>query len=62
VINLFYKHESKPYFEDILRYMTSGESCVMVLVNADESEGDPIIKWKKMIGNMNPDDAKKANP
>jgi len=26
----------------------------MVLVNADGSEGDPIAKWKKMIGNMNP--------
>jgi len=35
--------------------MMSGESCVMVLVNAPETEGDPIIKWKKMIGNMNPE-------
>jgi nucleoside diphosphate kinase len=55
VINLFYKHENKPYFEDLLRYMMSGESCVMVLVNANETEGDPIVKWKKMIGNMNPE-------
>ena len=55
VINLFYKHENKPYFEDLLRYMMSGESCVMVLVNATETEGDPIVKWKKMIGNMNPE-------
>ncbi len=54
-MNLYYKHESKPYFEDILRYLMSGESCVMVLVNADGSEGDPIVKWKKMIGNMNPE-------
>jgi nucleoside diphosphate kinase len=36
-MNLYYKHESKPYFEDILRYLMSGESCVMVLVNADGS-------------------------
>ena len=34
----------------------------MILVNADGSEGDPIVKWKKMIGSMNPDQAKKANP
>lgn len=32
----------------------SGESCVMVLVNSEESEGDPIAKWKKLIGPMNP--------
>jgi nucleoside diphosphate kinase len=37
IINLFYKHESKPYFEDILKYMGSGECCVMVLVNAENS-------------------------
>jgi nucleoside diphosphate kinase len=55
VINLYYKHENKPYFEDILRYMLSGESCVMVLVNADGTDGDPILKWKKMIGLMNPE-------
>jgi nucleoside diphosphate kinase len=24
VMNLFYKHEQKPYFEDLLRYMMSG--------------------------------------
>ena len=62
IINLYYKHENKPYFEDIVRYMMSGESCVIVLVNADGSQGDPIVKWKKMIGHMNPDEAKKANP
>lgn len=41
--------------------MLSGECCVMVLVNAEGSEGDPIVKWKRMIGPMNPEDAKKAN-
>jgi nucleoside diphosphate kinase len=34
----------------------------MILVNAEGSEGDPIAKWKKMIGAMNPEEAKKANP
>ena len=42
--------------------MLSGECCVMVLVNASESPGDPIHKWKQMIGPMNPEDAKKAHP
>jgi hypothetical protein len=35
--------------------MMSGESCVIVLVNAEGSEGDPIFKWKKLIGHMNPE-------
>ena len=34
----------------------------MILVNAEGAEGDPIAKWKKIIGNMNPDEAKKASP
>jgi nucleoside diphosphate kinase len=62
ITNLFYRHEGKPYFEDILRYMQSGESTVMVLVNAPGAEGDPIAKWKKLIGPSNPDDAKKTAP
>ena len=35
--------------------MMSGECLVMILVNAEGSEGDPILKWKKMIGAMNPE-------
>ncbi len=42
--------------------MRSGECCVMVLVNADGTQGDPVIKWKEMIGPCNPDDAKKTKP
>jgi len=35
--------------------MLSGECCVMILVNANGSEGDPIKKWKDLIGNQNPE-------
>jgi nucleoside-diphosphate kinase len=34
----------------------------MVLVNADGTQGDPVLKWKDMIGPSNPDDAKKSKP
>ena len=34
--------------------MRSGEACVMVLVNANGTEGDPVLKWKEMIGPSNP--------
>ena len=42
--------------------MRSGESCVMVLVNAESTQGDPVLKWKEIIGPSNPEEAKKAKP
>ena len=62
-MNLFYRHEQKPYFEDLIAYMTSGESLVMVLCSPDDYEGtDPIADWKKMIGPADPEQAKKSDP
>lgn len=34
----------------------------MVLVNADGTQGDPVLKWKDIIGPSNPDEAKKTKP
>jgi len=34
----------------------------MILVNADGTEGDPIQKWKDIIGPSNPEEAKKTKP
>lgn len=34
----------------------------MVLVNALGKEGDPVLKWKDMIGPLVPDDARKTKP
>ncbi len=42
--------------------MLSGECCVMVLVNADGATGDPVLKWKEIIGPSNPDEDKKNKP
>lgn len=50
-MNLFYKHEKKPYFEELVRYLTSGECCVFLLCHETEN---PVEKWKKMIGPADP--------
>ena len=62
VLNLFYRHEDKPYFEELVTYMVSGECLVMVLCNSDGNDGDPIENWKKMIGPADPEQAKKSDP
>ena len=31
IINIFYAHQAKPYLEDIIDYMMSGESIVLLL-------------------------------
>lgn len=59
VMNVFYKHVEKPYFEDILEYLLSGQSSIFLLTHPAE---DPVRKWKKMIGNMEPEKAKKESP
>lgn len=47
VFNLFYRHEKKPYFEELVEYMLSGECCVMILCAAETAEKtDPIVIWK----------------
>lgn len=62
VLNLFYRHEGKPYFEELVAYMLSGESCVMLLCGAENVEIDPIKAWKDMIGPADPEVAKKSAP
>ncbi|CAD8175836.1 unnamed protein product [Paramecium octaurelia] len=57
VLNLFYKQQK--YMDEIMTYMLSGE-CVMFLL-CHETE-NPILVWKKMIGNKDPIEAKKADP
>lgn len=55
VMNIFYLHSAKTYVDDILEYMMSGECIVLLLCHETEN---PIEKWKKMIGNMDPIEAK----
>lgn len=55
VINLFYKHQKKPYFEELLSYILGGECVILLLCHETE---DPINKWKKLIGPSDPLEAK----
>lgn len=55
ILNIFYLHQTKPYIDDILDYMLSGESIVLLLCHETEN---PIEKWKKIIGHMDPAEAK----
>jgi nucleoside-diphosphate kinase len=58
-MNIFYQHQKKPFMDDILDYMISGECIVLLLCHETEN---PIEKWKRMIGPMDPNDAKKSDP
>lgn len=53
--NIFYKHEGEPYYEDLVDYMLSGDSVVLLLCHETEN---PIEKWKKAIGKSDPEVAK----
>jgi nucleoside diphosphate kinase len=55
VLNLFYKHTGKDYLDKLVAYMTSGESIVILITHQTTN---PIIKWKKLIGPSDPNDAK----
>jgi nucleoside diphosphate kinase len=55
VLNILYLHTAKPYIDDLLDYWMSGECIVLLLCHETEN---PIEKWKKMIGVMDPVEAK----
>lgn len=54
-LNLFYKHQKKPYHDDLLDYLLSGESCVILMCHETEN---PITFWKEIIGHKDPEQAK----
>ena len=55
--NLYYKHQHKDYFHKLVSYASTGESLVILLSHAT---GDPISLLKAMVGNKDPEVAKKA--
>lgn len=73
ILNLFYKHRNAPYFAEIEEHLMTAESVVLLLVNACESIpaeeeteediklGSPIVRWKQLLGNKNPEEAKIEN-
>ncbi len=73
VLNLFYPYRNAAYFEAIQEHLLTAESLVFILVNKVESVYDekkeedvklesPIIRWKKMIGDKDPAEAKIKDP
>lgn len=73
ILNLFYPYRNAIFFEHIQEHLLSAESLVFILVNKVESVYDeskeediklesPIIRWKKMIGDKDPAEAKIKDP
>ncbi len=48
----------KPHFDELVKYMTSGESCVLALSKEGNSE-DVIYKWREDIGPTDIEEVKK---
>lgn len=45
-------HKTKPFFKDLVEFMTSAP-CVVMALDADEA----INKWRETMGGTNPEDA-----
>lgn len=73
MLNLFYKYRNNSYYPEIEEHMMTAESIIMLLINKVESVYDPekelevklespIVRWKELIGDKNPDVAKSQEP
>ncbi len=52
-----YRYSSdKPYYQDLVNLMTSGETEVLVLSRENAIEG-----WREVIGDVDPNKAKETN-
>ena len=70
VLNLFYSYKDKDFFMEIEEHMMTADSIVLLLINKvdqvwDENKQEdvklesPIVRWKNLIGNRDPDVANK---
>ena len=66
VLNLFYPYREKEFYAEIEEHMVTAESIVLLLINKvetvwSEEKGEdvklesPIVRWKRLIGNKDPD-------
>lgn len=73
ILNLFYPYRNATYYEQIQEHLLTAESLVFILVNKVETIYDedkeedvnlesPIIRWKKLIGDKDPAEAKIQDP
>ncbi len=57
--NLYFKHASKDYFKKLINYACTGEALVLLLSHKTD---DPIPLLKSLVGNKDPEVAKKTEP
>lgn len=73
VLNLFYSYRNAPFYPEIQEHMLTAESVVLLMINKTESIVDeeteeeiklesPIVRWKKLLGDKDPAEAKSNAP
>ena len=73
ILNLLYPYRNATFFADIQEHLMTAESIVMVLINKVETVYDeqkdedvkldsPIVRWKALLGDKNPNDARTSDP
>ena len=69
ILNLYYPYRNAIYFQDMQEHLMTAESLILLLINKTETIYDeakeedvklesPIIRWKKLIGDKDPSEAK----
>ena len=70
---MFYPYKEESFYADIEEHMMTADSIVMLLINKvdkvwDEDKGEdvklesPIVRWKQLLGNKDPEVAKTEDP
>jgi len=73
ILNLFYSYRNKEFYKEIEEHMMTADSIVLLLINkvdsvwSEEKQEDvklesPIVRWKQLIGNKDPEVAKTEEP
>ena len=70
---MFYNYKHKDFYAEIEEHMMTADSIVLLLINKvdsvwnEEKQEDvklesPIVRWKELIGNKDPEVAKNEEP
>ena len=51
----------QPFFDDLIKFMTSGPSVALVLTKGDTGEGI-IEEWRELLGPPSVEEAKESAP
>lgn len=50
----YVEHDGKPFFEDLLAFITSGPSMLMIIEGSNESGDDVFAMCRTLMGSTNP--------